>query len=287
MAYALAFLLSRLARAGGGIPPTLTPGFVVLQELGLLIIFLVPAVIMAGIERRTLADYGLPLRLRPAWRSNFWIGTAWGVISLTFLLLVLRINRAFLFGTITIDAKDAVRYALTWVLAFLLVGITEEFTFRGYVLFTLTSGLRFLRSYWGFAIAAIVTSLLFGLAHTGTGNTGETLVGIGTVVAIGLFFAFTLWRTGSLWFAIGFHASWDWAQTFLYGVPNSGVVAKGHLLNPTIQGSSWYSGGTVGPEGSMLMYPLIVVMVLIFYRTMPKSTYPAADVSEALPRQDF
>ena len=275
LAYLVAFLVSLLARGRApGIAGGLTPRFVFASHGSLLLIVLIPALLMARWEQRTVGQYGLPVTLRAALGKNFWLGVAWGLISLTCLLIVLRLSGSFLFGQIGITAQAAIRYGLLWGVAFFLVGVAEEFMFRGYIQFTLTSGLTFLGNGWGFLAAAIVTSLLFAVAHTG--NTGESLLGLGTVVAIGLFFAFTLWRTGSLWFAIGLHASWDWAQTFLYGVPNSGVVAKGHLLNPTIQGAHWLSGGSVGPEGSALMYPLILVTFLIFDRTFTReSRYPA------------
>jgi CAAX protease family protein len=270
----LAYFARRVGAAaslpGGAISPTL----VIVQEIILLFVFLTPALVMARVERRRLADYGLPLAPRAALGRNFWLGVLWGVLALTALLLVLRINGSFLFGRIQIGWREAVWYATLWALAFFLVGVAEEFMFRGYVQFTLTDGLGFLGRKTSFVVATAITSLLFAWAHTG--NTGESFMGLGAVVAIGLFFAFTLWRTGTLWFAIGFHASWDWAQSFLYGVANSGIVAKGHLLNPTVQGPHWYSGGTVGPEGSALIFPLIVLLFFLFHRTFPKgSHYPA------------
>ena len=36
---------------------------------------------------------------------------------------------------------------------------------------------------------------------------------------------------GKLWFAVGLHAAFDWGETFLFSVPDSGLVAPGHLLN--------------------------------------------------------
>jgi uncharacterized protein len=185
---------------------------------------------------------------------------------LTLLLLVLRMNRSFVFGNVSLRWKEALLYGVLWAVAMYMVGIGEEFTLRGYTQFTLTTGIGF---WW----AAAVLSLVFALLHLP--NPGETRLGIASVVAIGLFFVFTLYRTGSLWFAIGMHASWNWGQTFLYGVPNSGMVAKGHLLNPTIQGPAWYSGGTAGPEGSALIFPLIALLFLVFDRAFPKGTrYP-------------
>ena len=63
---------------------------------------------------------------------------------------------------------------------------------------------------------------------------GEGWVGALSVMLFGIFAAFTLQRTGSLWFAIGFHAATDYAETFIYSVPDSGMLASSHLLNSSL-----------------------------------------------------
>lgn len=272
-------LLALLSREGGG-PITLTPSFVFRSTHGpLLLIFLLPAVVMAFLEKRTLAHYGLSTGLRHALGKNFWLGATWGMASLTLVLLVLRINGSFQFGKVGLNWRDALLYGALWALAMFLVSLAEEFMLRGYTQFTLTTGLSFGGSRVGFWLAAALLSLTFAGLHAT--NPGENPLGIANIVLIALFFCFTLYRTGTLWFAIGMHASWNWGQTFLYGVPNSGIAAQGHLLNPTIQGPWWYSGGTVGPEGSILMAPLIALMFLVFDRTFPKGArYPALTAAE-------
>jgi uncharacterized protein len=286
-----ALVISALRLFGGvrALTSPISPAAIIAQELVLVFTVLVPAVIMARIERRTLADYGLPPRT--ALGRNFWIGCAWGLGALTLLLLVLRLNRSFVFGNISISWKGALVYGALWAFAMYLVGVGEEFMLRGYSQFTLTTGLNFWENSpvnWkrslGFWLAAGALSLLFAALHVP--NPGETKVGIGSVVAIALFFVFTLYRTGSLWFAIGMHAAWNWGQTFLYGVPNSGMIGKGHLFNPTIGGPEWYSGGTAGPEGSVLIFPLIALLFVVFDRAFPKGTRYPAIVAPQAPAQD-
>jgi membrane protease YdiL (CAAX protease family) len=84
------------------------------------------------------------------------------------------------------------------------------------------------------------------------------------VVLIGLFFCFTLRRTGSLWFAVGMHASWDWGESYLYSVPDSGGMVPGHLLNSSFHGPRWLTGGSVGPEGSVLVFVVIAAAWVVF-----------------------
>ena len=120
-----------------------------------------------------------------------------------------------------------------WGIAFLLAALVEEFLFRGYIQYTLTSGT-------GFWPAAFVMSGLFGLGHFF--NSHENAVGSIAVVMFGLLLCLFLRRTGSLWCAVGFHLGYDWGQMF-YGVPDSGIVPYHNLLSSILSGSQWLTGG--------------------------------------------
>jgi membrane protease YdiL (CAAX protease family) len=111
----------------------------------------------------------------------------------------------------------------------------------------------------GFWQAAWVTSTLFGYIHTG--NNGENWIGIFAAAAIGFVFVVSIRVTGSAWWAIGCHAAWDWAETYFYGAADSGNVATGHYLSVTPAGSAFWSGGTDGPEGSVLVLAVILLLL--------------------------
>jgi uncharacterized protein len=113
-------------------------------------------------------------------------------------------------------------------------------------------------SFWQ---AAWATSTTFAYFHTG--NNGENWVGIFAAGSIGFVFCVSVWVTGSAWWAIGCHAAWDWAETFFYGVPDSGLVAQRHLLTTTLSGDALWSGGTDGPEGSLLVLPVIALLLAL------------------------
>ena len=242
-------------------------------ELIFLIAAVVPAVVMARVEARNWGQYGLPLRV--AFGRLFWAGMAWGLISLTLLMIGLSIAGAFEFGSIAVNAGRAVKFALFWAAFFLVVGLFEEFLLRGYTQFTLMQAI-------GFWPAAIALSVAFGLIHLG--NAHEAPIGALAAAAIGFFFCLTLRRTGSLWFAVGFHLSWDWGETFLYSVPNSGTVMPGHLLSSSFHGSPWITGGSVGPEGSVLAFITVALLWVAFDRVYPQVKFkvereePAATV---------
>jgi membrane protease YdiL (CAAX protease family) len=234
-----------------------------LTEIQLLIAAVIPALIMARVENRPFGAYGLPPRM--AFGKLFWLGAVWGLVALTILMLVLRGIGAFYFGGLALHGVRVLKFAAFWGLFFLLVGVFEEFLMRGYTMFTLMQA-------FGFWPAAIVLSVLFGATHLA--NPGEAWIGIAAAGLIGFFFCLTLRRTGNLWFAVGFHASWDWGETYLYSVPNSGTVATGHLLRSSFHGSSWLSGGSVGPEGSVFVFLIIAGLWVVFDRLHPEVKYP-------------
>ena len=95
-----------------------------------------------------------------------------------------------------------------------------------------------------------------------------------TAGLFGLFLCSTLRRTGNLWFALGLHASFVYGETFIYSVPNSGFPSSGHLLNSTFHGPRWLTGGSVGPEASVMMFVVLALLFLLFGSFGPQATNP-------------
>jgi hypothetical protein len=119
----------------------------------------------------------------------------------------------------------------------------------------------------GFWQAAWATSTLFGFIHTS--NYGENWIGIFAASFIGFVFCVSVRVTGSAWWAIGCHAAWDWAETYFYGTADSGIQAQGHFLSTSPAGNKLWSGGTDGPEGSLLVLVAILLLLtalLLIYR---------------------
>jgi len=120
--------------------------------------------------------------------------------------------------------------------------------------YTLSSGI-------GFWPAAFVMSGLFAFGHVF--NAHETPAGIASVVAFGLLLCLFLRRTGSIWFPVGFHAAWDFGQTF-YGVADSGVLPYHSVFQSSFDGPTWLTGGIVGPEASIFAPIALLIVGLIF-----------------------
>ena len=218
------------------------------------------AFVMSRIERRELGEYGLPAQ--GAFGKNFWLGILLGLIEISVLMAVIAALGGYSFGELAFQKMAALEWGLFYGVFFVFVGLFEEFLFRGYTQFTLADGI-------GFWPAATLLSAIFGTLHYF--NPGEGLVGAAGVFLVAMLFAFSLRRSGNLWYAVGMHASFDWGETYLFSVPNSGIVMPGHLSNALLHsGPKWLTGGTVGPEGSVFSFLTVALQFLVVMWLFPK-----------------
>src|ERR1700677_5095456 len=231
-------------------------------EVRMMLAAVLPAFVMARIERLPFGEFGLPAR--PAFRRNFWVGALWGIVSLSVLMLALRVAGAFEFGSLALNGARIWKFAAYYALYFLITGIFEEFLLRGYSQWVLSKGMNF----WP---AAALLSASFGAIHGA--NPGEAKTGLVAAAMIGFFLCLTLRRTGSLWWAGGFHMAWEWGESYFYSVPDSGTFSPGPLLNSSFHGPEWLTGGSVGPEGSYLVFVVIGALWILFDRTYPEVNY--------------
>lgn len=246
-------------------PQQLGPFDLVSNEGALFVFTAIAALIMARIEGRRFSRYGLPGS--SAFRGDFWIGTIIGFSSISVCLLAIFALHGFHLNGLAIHGGTIASATAAWTGAFAVVGLAEEFSFRGYLQFTLTTGM-------GFWPSAILLSCLFGVAHAF--NPGESIFGVASVVLFALLFCLFLLRRGNLWWAVGFHAGWDWGQTFFYGVPDSGFTPYHNLLNSSFSGPRWLTGGTVGPEASVFTPIVLIIVGFLFAQIYRENRYQAS-----------
>ena len=230
-------------------------------------------------ERRPLRAYGLgTYRV-----ADIVPGAVWGVVIMSALVATLRALHLLVFDGRALSGAPIALYGIKWLLAFLFVGLAEEYVFRGYIQYA------FLRGVWGSAerisaaqprpvavgLAAIITAVNLALAHPR--NSGENHFGLFQVFVAGATFAYALWRTGSLWWGVGFHMTWDWAQSFLFGVADSGNVSVGRLFVTHPQGRPLLSGGADGPEGSIFATAALLLTIAIIRFTTRPGVQPALE----------
>jgi membrane protease YdiL (CAAX protease family) len=211
------------------------------------------SMVMALIEHRPLVSYGLEGTQR---FKKFLFGSLSGVLALSVLVGALDLFGFLVFDGQPLHGWEAIQYAFGWLAAFFMVGLLEEYLLRGYMQTTLSRGIGF---WW----SAGILSIAFGCIHLN--NPGETPVGICAAALVGFVFCVSLWYLKTLWWAIGFHGAWDWAESYLWGTADSGRVAQGHLFSAHPQGNILWSGGSTGPEGSLMILPLLLIIALLMW----------------------
>ena len=170
------------------------------------------------------------------------------------------ISGGLLVHGVALHGAQLITSPVLWLIAMLLVGVMEEYLFRGYALQSLWRGA-------GFWSAALITTALFAGDHLEKPH--ENAIDIGMIFALAIVLCISVRVTGSLWWAVGWHAAFDFGQFFVIGTPNGGRVPQGRLFDVTFPGPAWITGGELGTEASYFMIPAVTgtfLYVILFLR---------------------
>ena len=229
-----------------------------------LILLVIVFVFRRLLDRRSFRALGF--QLSRGWWQEALLGFAFILVAWSVIFVL-----ALIFGAATIAGFAweragwlAVFGALVYGLLFsVLVGIAEETDARGYMLQNLAEGIRFVP-------AVIVSSAYFAVLHLLNPGAGWTsTVGIffaGVMLALGYYV------TGRLWFSIGMHAAWNFAEGPLFGFPVSGLDMGG-LFRLNITGPDWLIGGAFGPEAGGLAVAVEIAMIAILFAWMRRRSH--------------
>jgi uncharacterized protein len=235
---------------------------VFLRELAYAVAAVLALLALARLIREPISRMGFA---RTGARRDLLTGLASGVVLVAIPLGITWAMGACDFGGVVLAPGRIAGFATYYILLDFAVAVFEETVFRSAVLVQLSRAF----SFWP---GAIVTAILFGLAHAG--NVNEAPLGLVVACLAGLVLAYSFWRSGALWFAIGFHTAYDFVEDFVFGVPDSGVVPKDALLHTTLHGPDWLTGGKVGPEASLLAFAAFLVLALIARLALPRREVP-------------
>jgi uncharacterized protein len=229
--------------------PGLTAASIALGELGVFLVALVCTGIFALYEGRRVDSYGLPVA------GALSLRTAEGALAGALIAGVVAVGM-YLLGGMQIHgfARSGTALALAalgWLGTNIVIGIAEESWFRGYLLQSLWKSI-------GFWPASIVIALLFAAIHYFF-KTGENIWDVITLVSFSLLLCYSVAKTGTLWFAVGLHVAFDYLQLFVIGTPNGAQLPQGRLLDVSFEGPAWLTGGVLGTEASVLVYPMIAL----------------------------
>jgi len=138
---------------------------------------------------------------------------------------------------------------------FMIGALLEELIFR-LIIFRLTEELL------GTWIALILQAVLFGFAHMANENS-TLFTSFSVIIVGGIIYTGAFMYTRRIWLALGLHAGWNYFQSGIFGMPNSGTAYKG-LIFPDIQGKEWITGGSWGIEASYIAILLVLIAGVYF-----------------------
>jgi membrane protease YdiL (CAAX protease family) len=216
---------------------------------------------------------------RERWYLHFAAGIACGAFAIT-TAVVLAVVAGGLKLTNNNDSSSPAIWSTMWVtlIVFFIGALSEETLFRGYLLQTLT------RSRQVFAGVAI-TSVLFGLAHTGNPEVGRLAI-LNTFLA-GVWFAVAYLKTRDLWFPLGIHFIWNWMQGPVFGINVSGIsdLSPDPIMRTADAGPAWLTGGKYGIEaGVACTFALVVFTILVYFIPWPQ---PTPEMLELTSKEDL
>jgi membrane protease YdiL (CAAX protease family) len=235
-----------------------TPSESIFSELAMVLGIVGAAAIVALIERRRILDYNLRGPHSP---RHFLSGLIVGFVALSALVGALAAGGWIGFGPVALSGAAILRSGALWAVAFVLVGLFEEGTFRCYLQFTLTRGLNF---WWALGVVAffsidlvlkawinldILAILTLGVLRTAVGGAW----GVYAFAALGFFPCLMLHRR-----AAPRSAFWQaaWATSTLFGFVHTGnggenwvgIFAAGFIgfvfcVSIWVTGSAWWAIG--------------------------------------------
>jgi hypothetical protein len=220
---------------------------------------LLPSLLLGRILREESTSFGWGVAPRG---RQLMVGLVGGFGAMALLIAAMSLLGTIRFELSPQSSSLLLRCAIGYASIFALTALCEEGLLRGYVLIQLSRAM-------GFWPAAFVTSVIFAALHLVHGS--ETATGLLQVGLFGMVMAISVRKTQGLWFALGFHAAWDFSETFIFGVADSGMTGEGALLLPRIDGPAWLTGGSTGPEGSILVVPVLALAAVLIMTALPRT----------------
>ncbi len=289
--FAITYVIGRV-KPGFLAPHTYLVPHDALLQLMVLMAVVVATVVPSFFEQRRVNDYGL----RGSPLPGVGVGAVTGSALVIATVLLMRFRGLLVPVGPHAGAAAAVKYGIIWSMIFAGSAFLEEMLTRGYLQYTLTRGLAVLyRRYFGlrsgmtegFWTAAVILSLLYTAIYMG--NPGQTELGLVCIFCMGLLYCLSLWRTGNLWWAIGFHWAWEVAQAWGFGLWSGGQPIRDQLFDWAPRAAEdTVSGGHAGLDGSLWVYgTLIAAAVLLLTTQRKRRVYPELwDIAAQQRRED-
>lgn len=222
-------------------------------------------------ERRSMASVGLNLNDRSAkiFIGGFGNGLLMGSVV---------VCGVYLFGGYGLEADAGDRSPslipiLILMFAFILQSGTEEMIFRGWMMGRISER-------YGLSAGIVGNSLLFTLMHVETDSFASTppmmiVLFTSMTMLFSIFLSLLVIHQKSILGAGAWHAAWNWIFITWFGLPTTGIeLGLSPLLAdlaPIDSKAEWLTGGSAGPEGSVMTLIVlgIACAILLLRRQKP------------------
>jgi len=209
-------------------------------------------------ERRSWASVGLGVGKDT--RRNYLLGFGLGLLMAASVVYAVRLLGGYsIEAEVDLQLRD-IAPILILMFAFVLQSGVEELIFRGWMLARIAAR-------YGLWAGVIGNSVLFTLMHFNSDVSALGLSGtflfIAATLLFSVFLSLLVIKEKSVWGAAAWHAAWNWMFITWFGLPTTGVelnlVPLVSDLMPTPEAAIWLTGGTDGPEGSVLT-PIVLAL---------------------------
>lgn len=247
----------------------------------LLLVILAFILIARWIDRRPWRDYGFHFNI--TWWRDLGFGLFLGMVLMSVVFgIEYLLGWETIQGILENDQSGLSFWQLLvdGLIACVLVGVQEEWFFRGFLIKNLAEGLHLphIGSKAAVWISYLLLSFLFGFAHGNNAN--ATLVSSLDLSLIGLLLGLGFILTGELAIPIGLHIAWNFMQGYVFGFPVSGSDAQLSLLATKQAGPVVWTGGAFGPEGGLMGLVAALLGVLLTYAWMRWTRHRASVQAE-------
>jgi len=234
-----------------------------LQSAGFSVAWLLLSwLLLVTLDKRSFRALGL--WFYGGWLPEFLIGIGIGAGMICLVVAIEWAFGAIHYDGLTVNLADALRNAGKLAGLLFVAAAAEEILFRGYGFQRFVDSIGSIAAVAGF-------SVLFGAAHLANPN-ATWLSTINTILA-GVLLAVAYLKTRALWLPIGLHWAWNYFMTAILSLPVSGFQFGEKLFRLETTGPVWLSGGSYGPEGSVVL--TVVATAAIIALALSKRITPS------------
>ena len=231
---------------------------VFLSGIGLIPLALIIYTFRRFLDRKTISSIGFSFQNRFKDLSSGFI--------IAFILMVGGSLILYATNQIGISSIPFKVYGIFFsFILFIIVALTEETLFRGYILNNLLDKSN---KY----VALLISSLIFSIVHSL--NPNFSFLAFINILLAGIILGSTYIYTRNLWFPISLHLFWNFLQGPVMGYPVSGLKIES-IYKVNLTGSDIINGGQFGFEGSLVCTLILIpaiLLILAYYQKIYKKT---------------